>query len=107
MNDTSTWWEPAPGYQWIGQGDSRITSLIALFAQVGFQLCDSQAVEADFDKVALYEKDGTWTHASRQLANGQWTSKLGQDEDIEHQSPHCLEGDIYGRVHCIMKKRKP
>jgi hypothetical protein len=41
---------------------------------------------------------------ARQLSNGKWTSKLGQDEDIEHENLEGLVGEIYGSVVCIMKK---
>jgi hypothetical protein len=44
-------------------------------------------------------------HAARQLGTGRWTSKLGPDEDIEHDDVDALEGDHYGVVVRIMKRR--
>ncbi|MEK0192863.1 DUF7689 domain-containing protein [Microcoleus anatoxicus] len=56
-------------------------------------------------KIAIYVLDGKPQHASRQLPNGKWTSKLGQYEDIEHNYLEGLEGSIYGEVSCVMKRR--
>ena len=50
-----------------------------------------------------FAKDGICTHASLQLADGKWTSKLGFLNDISH-SLHALEGELYGSVVCIMKR---
>ncbi|MFM7428637.1 MAG: hypothetical protein ACKO1F_01925 [Flammeovirgaceae bacterium] len=55
-------------------------------------------------KVALYGKDGKWTHAARQLVSGKWTSKMGSCEDIEHLTPLVLEGEGYGYVFQVMKR---
>jgi hypothetical protein len=59
------------------------------------------------EKVALFaDPAGIPTHAARQLASGQWTSKLGQAEDIEHEL-RALEGEIYGVVALILKRPLP
>jgi hypothetical protein len=50
--------------------------------------------------------DGVPTHAARHLPDGQWTSKLGRWEDIEHRLPH-LEGETDGAVVKIMKRPMP
>jgi hypothetical protein len=42
-------------------------------------------------------------HAARQLANGRWTSKLGELEDIEH-TLNGLDGIWYGSVMLILKR---
>ena len=39
--------------------------------------------------------------------DGWWTSKLGPDEDILHQTPQALVGDLYGQVHAIMRRTTP
>ena len=106
LDRQDTWWSHLPGYRWIGQRSPGIESLIALFRELGYEECDSDAVEEDYDKVALYAQGGHWTHAARQLSNGRWTSKLGIYEDIEHATIEGLSGDLYGEVHCIMKKRR-
>lgn len=105
--DTTRWWCNAPGYCWpTTNRSSLVKSLVDVFAGMGYETCNSSSLEEDFDKVALYEQAGLWTHASRQLVNGHWTSKLGLDEDIEHESPEALVGDLYGTVHCIMRKKR-
>ncbi len=60
-----------------------------------------------FEKVALFvDAAGMPTHAARQVNSGAWTSKLGNSEDIEHEL-RALEGDIYGTVRLILKRRLP
>ena len=53
---------------------------------------------------AIYARSGIPTHASRQLSNGNWTSKLGQSEDIEHTLA-ALAGSVYGDVALILAKQ--
>ena len=106
IGHNDTWWSHLPGYRWIGHRARGIESLIALFRELGYEECDDDAIESNYDKVALYAQDGLWTHAARQLISGRWTSKLGMYEDIEHATLEGLSGDLYGEVHCIMKKRR-
>ena len=98
------WWSHAEGYQWIGERGASVQSLILLFNTLGYAECDSDDLESDYEKVVLYAIDGNWTHVARQLSNGRWTSKLGMYEDIEHANPADLSGDLYGDVHCIMRR---
>ena len=78
--------------------------LIELFQNYEYVKCGSSSFEDGFMKVALYGDNQKWTHASRQLPNGNWTSKMGILEDIEHLTPHDLEGQGYGSVFQIMKR---
>lgn len=100
---TRGWWPLSPG----ASGDvywppgvmrelSRRSFRWAFDAR-GFRPCDDGSLVAGIEKVALYEKDAKPTHAARQLVNGRWTSKLGPDEDVEHDLSD-LEGRRYGRV---------
>ena len=79
-----------------------------LYERWGFRECGKDAtLEAGFDKVAVYFGNGEYTHGALQLANGRWTSKLGEYEDITHDSLESLSGsapDEYGDVFCIMKR---
>jgi len=61
-------------------------------------------LEAGFLKVALYGDGPFYTHAARQLPTGQWTSKLGREVDIEHDSPEGIAGGGYGEVLQVMKR---
>jgi len=106
--DNTAWWSHLPGYRWPKvERSPKVESLVAVFTGMGYEACDSASLEDGYDKVAIYEKAGLWKHASRQLPNGRWTSKLGPDEDIEHATPNDLSGDLYGTVHCIMKRPRP
>jgi hypothetical protein len=55
-------------------------------------------------KVAIYASGGELTHAARQLPDGQWTSKLGDLEDIEHDTLEALKCEEYGKPVLIMRK---
>ena len=53
----------------------------------------------------IYADDmGEPTHAARQLSDGQWTSNLGDWEDISHASIEALEGAIYGKVVAFLER---
>lgn len=97
------WWSHDEDYFWVGERGAGIQNLVAVFLALGYTICDSDAPEPGYEKVALYAKDGSWTHAARQLKSGRWTSKLGIDEDVEHASAQDLCGDLYGEVHCFMR----
>ena len=102
--DDTDWWSHLPGYYWPARRSPEAEALVEVFAGLGYAVCDSAAREPGYDKVAVYARNGRWSHAARQLENGQWTSKLGPDEDISHQSPEDLAGESYGEVHCIMRR---
>lgn len=107
-------WDPAPGYYWPPgiERDDRVETLIKVFESLGYVRCpqidaSATAVEPGTAKVAIYadiEADA-WTHAARQLPNGRWTSKLGDFEDIEHDTLEGLEGGVYMNLNCIMKAK--
>ena len=101
---TNDWWSHLPGYFWPARRSPEIEALMEVFTGLGFSTCDSDRKETGYNKVALYARDGRWTHAARQLENGHWTSKLGPDEDIIHPSPEDPTGALYGDVHCIMRR---
>jgi hypothetical protein len=70
---------------------------VEAYRSVGYEECDTPALEAGFEKIVLYaDSDDTPTHAARQLTDGRWTSKLGDFEDIEHLNLECLNGELYG-----------
>lgn len=104
--DQNRWWQPEPtGFYWP-TGVVREFSLAAYvtaYATIGFIECDSDLLEAGFEKIALYALNGRPTHAARQLNSGNWTSKLGQIEDIEHTLAG-LVGDKYGIVVKFLKR---
>lgn len=102
--EDSEWWSHLPGYRWPAPRSPLIGSLVAVFSSLGYEQCASSAIESGYEKIALYVKLGMWTHAARQLKSGKWTSKLGPDEDCEHDNPEAFCGDSYA-IHCIMRRR--
>ncbi|MGH7772346.1 MAG: DUF7689 domain-containing protein [Candidatus Binatia bacterium] len=106
---SETWWEPdaADLYFWP-PGLPRLLELdayVRAFATLGYVYCHTGDLEPGVEKVALYaDPKGTPTHAARQLPNGRWTSKLGQLEDIEHETLDCLSGAAYGTVTILLRR---
>ena len=58
-------------------------------------------------KVIPTNDDGEYLHAARQLKNGEWTSKLGPDDDICHSSPEAVAEGAYGEALKIMARPYP
>ena len=81
-----------------------IGTFISLFEHYKYQVCDDHMYEENYQKVALYELNGTCSHASLQRFNGLWKSKMGYLEDIEHSDPFTIEGPGYGLVKVFMKR---
>ena len=84
-----------------------VAAVMELFRTVGYEPCDDGALDSGYEKVAIYARDNRPQHAARQLTSGRWTSKLGDYEDIEHDTPEELEGDgrfEYGRIVAFMRR---
>ena len=105
--DDRWWWPDAMGQYYWPADVSREETLKAFeeaYSTLGFSLCGNADIESGFEKVAVYAKDGVPTHAARQLPDGQWTSKLGVLEDIEHDTLASVEGEGYGEVALLMRR---
>lgn len=106
--DTETWWWPDE--DGIGHWPSNVPrerTILAFqlaYATLGYAPCQTGQLEIGFEKIALYGDGDGPTHAARQLPNGNWTSKLGEHEDIEHINLECLNGPCYGRVICFLRR---
>lgn len=92
--ETEDWWAPvdSPDFFWPAgfdrvAADAEVTlNLVArLFSAYGFERCPDGSPEEGVEKVALFADDGEFLHVARQLPSGRWTSKLGQDRDVEHE----------------------
>jgi hypothetical protein len=82
-----------------------LTSYSRVFAVRGYTPCDTGELEQGYEKIAIYaDSMGIPTHAARQKESGVWMSKLGELEDIEHETLGALEGPGYGVVAQIMKR---
>jgi hypothetical protein len=104
----SAWWEPVTERDWPQSAprDYKLTSLIVAFESVGFVICADGSQEIGIEKIAIYADGDEYLHAARQLENGQWTSKMGPDEDIQHNSPDDLAGPAFGQVAAFMKRKR-
>lgn len=113
-NDTTKgWWPsrirpyPYRVYYWP-RGLPRVSTkanFIRAFELLGYRLCTGPELEPGFEKVAIYvNENGAPTHMARQLDSGIWTSKLGDDEDIEHHTLESVEGTEYGRAVRFLKR---
>lgn len=110
------WWWPAdgPGIYWPAEAtmEETVESFVEAYAALGYTVCENgnRDPELGFQKIALYvDEDGIPTHAARQLPNGEWTSKLGRAEDIQHQTLEALESDDdnllgYGSAALILRR---
>lgn len=111
--DSRRWWWPfpkIPPYYWpVNAATSAALGVfVATFMELGYSRCEDGELERGFEKIAFYaDAQGQVTHAARQLTDGRWTSKLGREEDIEHESPEAVEGPVYGRVVAFMKRLPP
>jgi hypothetical protein len=115
-DDEAFWW-PVPGltgagylggYYWP-QGVPVATTMEAFelaFKRQGYRACPDGELEPGFEKIVIYaDTAGKPTHASRQLPDGRWASKLGKLEDIEHQAVEGLSGSNYGEAHLYMRRK--
>lgn len=103
--DAERWWWPAASYFWPSAApwEASIPAFTTAFISLGYELCVDASHEADYLKVALFANDYGPSHAARELANGDWTSKLGSFVDITHPLT-ALEGATYGRVVQVLKR---
>lgn len=87
--------------------DQSPQSLVDAFTFVGFEICDNNLYEDDYDKVILYELNGKWTHAARVLSNDVCYSKFGESWDGHHSNKDDLfDGTIYGHAYTYMRRLK-
>jgi hypothetical protein len=113
---SDAWWEPStnPAHFWPDDAPPNdcIASLVRVFTRLGFEEwpAENDAVEAGYEKVAIYGREGAFTHAARQLPQRRrWTSKLGVFEVIEHADLAGLTGEseAFGSVVKILRKALP
>jgi len=106
--DVGRWWWPtqmAPYYWPVGvPREVRLESFVRAFQTLGYEVYATGELEPEFEKVALYARNGVPTHAARQLESGVWTSKLGTAHDIQHAVLAAVEGSQYGSVAQIMRR---
>jgi len=93
------WWWPDPQQvaYWPPEAprDVTVEAFVRAFEWLGYAICDDAEPEPGYEKIALFTKAGGPTHAAKQLADGSWSSKLGEAEDITHRL-HDIGGVAYG-----------
>lgn len=94
------WWPPTAHF------DMKPKSLVEAFEYFGFTECIDGKVEVDYDKVALYEKNGEWTHAAIVETEDLYHSKMGIWWDIVHRSGDLFHDEGYGDIFTFMKRLK-
>lgn len=92
------WW-PSKYAFWPDDAPLEVTlaAFIQMYGAYRYNPVDDGTREDGIQKVAIYTLGGEPTHAARQLVDGRWTSKCGDDVDIEHELSE-LEGPLYGEV---------
>jgi hypothetical protein len=107
---TDRWLEAERLYAyWPDDVPRRLTvnNLTAVYAKEGFERCQSADHEPGYEKIAIYaDRRGLPLHAARQLDNGMWTSKMGEFEDIEHETIAVVEGRGYGNAVRYLRRLK-
>lgn len=111
---TDEWWEGGnPDFYYWPPGiptTHELGSVIAALEVAGFKRCEGCELEPGFDKIAVCEgHDGEYSHVSKLLSSGKWSSKLGVNEDIEHDrdallGPPGKYGKPYGVIKLYMKR---
>lgn len=110
LGDVGKWWQASdePDHFWPRGilDDGSFQSYVELYEYLGYKRCESRRFEFFYEKVALFaDADGEFSHVSYQLFGG-WTSKLGDCEDIRHNTLGALEGgQSYGDVARVMRRR--
>jgi hypothetical protein len=108
--DSGRWWEPDEEHKYYwppgAPREYSVDAYIQAFESVGFERCDSRELESGFDKVAVFADAIGPTHAAKQLSNGNWSSKLGALEDIEHVLEALAgdDGEEYGQIVQILRR---
>lgn len=86
--------------------DYAFENFVKVFQMQEYELCVTSSFEVGFEKVALFkDAEGEFSHVCKQMRNGKWHSKLGDDEDIKHASLVGLVSDGYGLPEVFMKRK--
>ncbi len=113
--DQNRWWWPSESFDsYWPAGVSReetVDAFVQAYATLGYSPSRNGLAEPGIEKIAIYAAVSfgkiTPTHAARQLPNGNWTSKLGTVEDIEHRTVDGVEGPVYGSAVIYLERPRP
>ena len=109
LGDTINWWEPNPMGRcyWppgLPRGDYSLQAYQTMFESLGYEVCFRGDLESGYVKIAIFAKQGRFSHVCLQRESGVWTSKLGRDDDIDHPLD-ALSGSVYGNPTAFLRKR--
>ena len=115
LHETDRWWSHLEilGHFWPPevQRSGSVDAYQAMFETRGFELCLNGELIDGLEKIALFAAGDEFIHVARQLPNGHWTSKLGQDCDIEHELEALVEVrspmSSYRYGHVVAHMRRP
>jgi hypothetical protein len=96
------WWPR--DYYWPQTAPRNLSrsAFLAAFSSLGYKQCDNGDLEAGVEKVVLYTRDRKPTHMARQLPDGRWSTKLGDEHDIALTDLGDLTGGSFGRIELYM-----
>ncbi|HLX59807.1 MAG TPA: hypothetical protein VKX17_00870 [Planctomycetota bacterium] len=95
---------PGYGYNWpIPSPALTVENFVAFFEWHGFKRSDVIAFQAGKETIAIYSSGGLFTHVAKLVKNGNWSSKLGEEMDCEHDL-RAVEGPFYGTVYLLMER---
>jgi hypothetical protein len=110
--DSALWMQPPaePWHYWPRGAPLTFDSdsFIRAYELLGWELCDDALPELGYKKLAIYEHpNGEFAHAAQLNRDGSCSSKLGDWEDIRHDTLDVLEElaphPAYGRVKYFMR----
>ena len=110
-SEDDRWWWPDPWqrpiYFWprTAPREETLRAFELAYKTLGYRKCENGDLEDGFTKIAIFANGaGVPTHAARQLPNGKWTSKCGEDVDMEHEL-EAVGGGLYGEAVLFMKRK--
>ena len=104
--DSKRFWWPHPDAYWPKDIPLKTTvyAFLKLYRSLGYETCDDAKLEVGNEKVAIYALNYVVQHAALQLQNGHWTSKIGANIDVEHDTLKALDGPLYGSPVKFLKR---
>jgi len=114
-DESRPWWpmRQRPGMRYYFWPDhlkrvSTVSNFLLAFQWLGFEVCASGEHEAGYEKVALYVNENDEPkHMARELGDGVWYSKLGDEQDIRQHTLTAIENDRYGTAAYYLRKPLP
>ena len=110
------WWptDAIKGYFWPPGlpkeqiDEETVENFVNAFKTEGYEVCADGGIEVGVEKVAIYaDANRRPLHAARSLGKGVWTSKIGDEEDIEHSTLEALSGKMYGIPMAYLQRPTP